>query len=100
MATINSSFSLVRTGSSTWTAVHVGHDAFGAESQRNRDVEPSAVRASDKGGLSMFAETTVTHTAFAERFPRLTIAMISLALFAVSLTVEVEWLRQAGYYWR
>lgn len=90
MATSNSYFSLVRTGNSTWTAVHVNHF----------DGEPTASRANEGGQMPMFSESSAARTAFAERFPRLTIAMISLALFAVSITCEVEWLRQAGYYWR
>lgn len=90
MATTTSYFSLVKTGNSTWTAVHVNQN----------DVETSEVRSSEAEPTAIFAETTVARSAFAERFPRLTIAMISLGLFAVSLTAEVEWLRQAGYYWR
>ena len=88
MATTNSYMSLVRTGNSTWAAVHVN------------GLEASDFRASEGDQASMFAENSAVRTAFAERFPRLTIAMISLALFAVSITCEVEWLRQAGYYWR
>ena len=88
MATSNSYFSLVRTGNSTWTAVHVDH----------LDAESSAPRASDGDTVQLFSASS--RAAFAERFPRLTIAMISLVLFAVSITCEVEWLHQAGYYWR
>jgi hypothetical protein len=69
-------FNLVRTSKSTWVAVHVYQD-------EGRIFAQSEVRAS-----------------FTERFPRLTIAVIALALFAVSATFEVDWLRHAGYVWK
>lgn len=87
MATTNSYFSLVRTGNSTWTAVLNPLEGESSDSHASEQV-------------SMFSESSASRAAFAERFPRLTIAMISLVLFAVSITCEVEWLRQAGYYWR
>jgi hypothetical protein len=76
MGTTQQHFNLVRTSKSTWVAVHVYQD-------EGRIFAQSEVRAS-----------------FTERFPRLTIAVIALALFAVSATFEVEWLRHAGYVWR
>jgi hypothetical protein len=36
---------------------------------------------------------------FAERFPRLTIAMIGFALVAFTVITEVDFLRGAGYHW-
>ena len=77
MGTTHQYFNLVRTSKSTWVAVHVNPDEG-----------------------SMFAQTAAAPASFTERFPRLTIAVIALALFAVSATFEVEWLRHAGYVWR
>jgi hypothetical protein len=36
---------------------------------------------------------------FAERFPRMTICAVSLALIMAAIGVEIECLRAAGYYW-
>ena len=101
MATTNPYFRLVKTSNSSWAAVHMHDDVLSARNAFNgRAVEPAGFGVIEEARESLFGETTEAHAAFAERFPKLTIAMISLALFAVSITAEVEWLHQAGYYWR
>ncbi|HTB98153.1 MAG TPA: hypothetical protein VK716_14170 [Terracidiphilus sp.] len=98
MATTNTYFNLVQTGNSTWAAVHTNNEVLSArDSFKGRTAEESSVRGTQEG---MFEVATEARAAFTERFPRLTIAMISIALFAVSVTAEMEWLHQAGYYWR
>jgi hypothetical protein len=46
-----------------------------------------------------FAFCNVPRLTFAERFPRLTIALIGLALLVVSVNVEIDCLRGAGFHW-
>ncbi len=46
-----------------------------------------------------FAFCKVPRLSFAERFPRLTIAMIGLGLLAISVNAEVDCLRSAGFHW-
>jgi hypothetical protein len=98
MATTDQYFSLVSTSKSSWVAVRTQPESrvetFGREIESPRFGE-SAVRSS-----RLFSQTQAARADFAERFPRFTIAMISLVLLAVSVTAEVEWLRQAGYHWR
>jgi len=98
--TVDGYFSLVRTSGSSWVAVHANPEAAvaadAAESCAAAPVSRSSMHATGR----LFAQATAARIAFAERFPRLTIALISVALGAASLTAEVEWLRQAGYYWR
>ncbi|MGC1421730.1 MAG: hypothetical protein WA354_17390 [Terracidiphilus sp.] len=36
---------------------------------------------------------------FAERFPRLTVCAVSIAFIMAAITVEISYLRGAGYYW-
>jgi hypothetical protein len=98
MATTDQYFSLVSTSKSSWVAVRIQPESraenFVREIESPRFGE-SAVRSS-----RLFSQTQAARADFAERFPRFTIAMISLVLLAVSVTAEVEWLRQAGYHWR
>ena len=37
---------------------------------------------------------------FAERFPRLMVCAVSIAFIMAAITVEIEYLRGAGYYWQ
>jgi hypothetical protein len=37
---------------------------------------------------------------FAERFPRLTVGAVAVALVLATITAEIECLRGAGYYWQ
>ncbi len=46
-----------------------------------------------------FAFCRVPSLTFAERFPRLTIAIIGFALLVVSVNVEIDCLRGAGFHW-
>jgi hypothetical protein len=99
--TIDGYFSLVRISSSSWAAVHVNQ-----EDQVKDDATESLAAAEPKNRTStdatgrLFGQASAARVAFTERFPRLTIALISVTLCAASLTAEVEWLRHAGYYWR
>ena len=85
MSTSEPYFSLVRISRSTWIAVHVN--------QGIGDGNKPLARA-------MFSQTEAERSSFTERFPRLMIAMISLALLAATATAEVELLKHAGYIWR
>jgi hypothetical protein len=46
-----------------------------------------------------FAFLNVASLTFAERFPRLTIAMIAVTLLVLSVNVEIECFRGAGFHW-
>lgn len=90
MAATEQYFNLVSTSKSSWVAVP------------NRAVQADNVVTfrREAAPAKLFNQTQVARVDFAERFPRLTIALISFALLAVSMTAEVEWLHQAGYFWR
>lgn len=92
MGTSEQYFSLVATGKSSWAAVHVNSEARTAEAAHRQDAV--------NGSSHLFAEASEARLGFTDRFPRFTIAMIALALFAVSASMEIEWLRHAGYFWR
>jgi hypothetical protein len=49
------------------------------------------------GGLFEFAGNAPA--TFAERFPRLMVCAVAIALIVSAITVEIECLRGAGYYW-
>lgn len=97
MATSEQYFSLVRTSKSSWVAVPA-HQTAKAEDGTLYIREPDATALQNSGRL--FAQATGKHSKFAEKFPRLTIAMIAFGLFTISVTAEVELLRHAGYFWR
>jgi hypothetical protein len=63
--------------------------------QSESTVLPNNPAGEDRG----FAFSQVPRLTFAERFPRLTIAMIGLALLVASVNVEIECLRGAGFHW-
>jgi hypothetical protein len=63
--------------------------------QSDSTVLPNNLSGEDRG----FAFCKVPSLTFAERFPRLTIAMIGLALLVVSVNVEIDCLRSAGFHW-
>jgi hypothetical protein len=92
-------FNLVRVSKSSWVAVHVSKQSADGNIY-TREPQRGMLRNSTPQAGQMFAEASVTRAMFAERFPRLTIAVIAFALFAISATAEVELLRKAGYFWR
>ena len=99
MGTTEKHFNLVRISKSSWAAVHVSrHSADGKI--YTREAESGIFRNSTPSAGRMFTQTAWTRATFTERFPRLTVAMIAFALFAVSATAEVELLHHAGYVWR
>ncbi len=80
-------FDLVQTGKSSWKAVHV-----------NPPVEIKTDNSSNPE--SLFKNTGALRMTLAERFPRLTIALIALVLFGVTLSTEIDLLRVAGFRWQ
>jgi hypothetical protein len=101
MATSEQYFSLVRTSKSSWVAVHINHSEPAPDGATySREPESAILRNGASAPARLFADSVAAHVAFSERFPRLTIAMIALGLFAVSITAEIECLRQAGFFWR
>lgn len=100
MATSEQYFSLVRTSKSSWVAVPTTQTAKAADGTIYRR-EPDATILRNVAPLPgrLFAQASGVNAQFAERFPRLTIAIIAFALFGVSVTAEVELLRHAGYFW-
>jgi len=81
MATSNQYFDLVRTGKSSWVAVRINAPA-------------------DDAQAALFREAASNRITFTERFPRLTIAMVSFVILAATLTAEVELLHGAGFFWQ
>ncbi len=94
MATSEQYFSLVRTSKSSWIAVPVD------QSEKPSDAAASEAAALRNSAPHLFAQASGERAGFTERFPRLTITMIALLLFSVSIAAEVEMLRNAGYFWR
>jgi hypothetical protein len=97
MGTTEQHFNLVRVSKSSWAAIHVNQNDGQIYS---RQPESTLLRNGTPHAGRMFSQTAAARSSFTERFPRLTIAMISFALFAVSATAEVELLHHAGYVWR
>jgi hypothetical protein len=64
-------------------------------SQSESTIFSNNISGEDRG----FEFCKVPSLTFTERFPRLTIAMIGLALLVVSVNVEIDCLRGAGFHW-
>ncbi len=97
MGTTVQHFNLVKVSKSSWVAVRLDNQSADGNIY-SRESESTLLRGANPG--QMFSQTSSARTSFTERFPRLTIAMIAFALFAISATAEVELLRRAGYIWR
>lgn len=88
MATTQQYFNLVQTGKSSWKAVLI--------------IDPPVQTANETICVpqELFGLAATTRMTFAERFPRVTIAAVAVALFAATLTMEVDLLRSAGFRWQ
>jgi hypothetical protein len=100
MATNDQYFSLVKTSKSSWVAVRVNVEEPSIHRQIGSP-EPLAGSHTDTKGTSteLFSQTAYASENLSERYPRLAIAIIALVIFAVSVTAEIEYLRQAGFSW-
>lgn len=79
-------------------SVHVTH---GGETIKPKSRQPEFLDIrDDTPSPRLFENAAQSPITFSERFPRLTVAMIVLALVAFTVTAEIEYLRVAGYYWR
>ena len=85
------------TRKAAWISVHVTHK--GETIKPNSRQQPIFPDLSDYAQAPrLFEEAAKSPITFPERFPRLTVAMIALALVVFTVTVEIEYLRAAGYY--
>jgi hypothetical protein len=100
MATSEQYFNLVRTSKSSWIAVPVNQIGSTDEAAFKREPEAAILRGAAPTSGRLFAEAAGSQVRFQERYPRLTIAMIAFALFTISVTAEIEMLRNSGYFWR
>lgn len=99
MATSNQYFDLVQTGKSSWVAVHIEPQA---DSKEETQISASK-QAPNRNAVNqdaIFADSAVSSVTFSERFPRLTITMIALVMFAATLTTEIDVLKGAGFFWQ
>lgn len=92
-------FSLVSTGKSSWIAVPIYTSELAkAGPDYEEKAETAALRGAVQDGL--FSPASTVRLDFWERYSRLAIAMIALAIFSVSVAAEVELLLHAGNFWR
>jgi hypothetical protein len=100
MATSNQYFDLVQTGKSSWVAVHIEPQA---DSKKETQISASEQTQPNGNAVkqdAIFADSAVSSVTFSERFPRLTITMIALVMFAATLTTEIDVLKGAGFFWQ
>jgi len=87
-------------GNAGWVAVRVNHPGTEVEGRGYaRETEAPTIRDHSTDYGVLFSQTENTPTTFAEGFPRLTIALIAVALLAFTVTAEIEYLHGAGYSW-
>ena len=90
--------SSMETSGAAWISVHVSHEG---ETIKPKSRQPESFDLRDcTPSPRLFENAAQPPITFSERFPRLTIAMIAVALIAFTVTVEIEYLRVAGYHWR
>jgi hypothetical protein len=80
-----------------WISIHVTHE--GQDIPRKSDGgQPRVLRPRENA--SQLFEHAAARPTLSERFPRLTVVAIAVALVAFTVATEIEYLRVAGYYWR
>ncbi|HVZ83554.1 MAG TPA: hypothetical protein VG893_07740 [Terracidiphilus sp.] len=92
-------FSLVKTGASSWAAVLVRNEEQAPTAEMQSKGTMIETHAADSPA-QMFLAEDAARGEIAERFPRLAIAMVAFLLFAVSLTAEIEYLRESTAFLR
>lgn len=101
MATNDQYFSLVKTSKSSWVAVRLNVEEPQVSSPLSKaDPLPKPHAQTKRNSTELFSQTANGNELLAERYPRLAIAIIALVIFAVSVTAEIEYLRQSGFAWR
>jgi hypothetical protein len=97
MATTEQLFSLQRKSESIWVAVPIIRQPETLDDATN-DREPLLhINQKVDDSEIPFAKASKAGAVLSERFPHLAIALIALVMFAVSVTAEIEYLRQSGY---
>jgi hypothetical protein len=85
----------------SWISIHVTHEGQPIPrkpgSQQSGSPRLQEYASADGRLFRNAAEHPIT---FSERFPRLTVAAIAVALVAFTVVTEIEYLRVAGYDWR
>lgn len=97
MAATEQLFSLHKKSESIWVALPIIRQPETLDGATN-DQEPS-LKSNQKGNDSgvLFNDTTKAGDVLSERYPHVAIAIIAILMFAVSVTAEIEYLRQSGY---
>jgi hypothetical protein len=98
---------VAKIGRTGWISVHVSYDGQTiCPRTPERESEQFALMSDERisneepsSGL-LFERTAEASLTLSERFPRLTVAVIALALLGFSITAEIECLSKAGYYWQ
>jgi len=80
-----------------WISVHVSQTI--QPHRRNCDSQRIVIGTDEPTSCRLFEHTGKARLTLPERFPRLTVAMIAVALLTVSVTAEIEYLTTAGFFW-
>ena len=80
-----------------WISVHVTHEGKVIPRKHNSS-QPGF--SGPRGNAAGLFEHAAGRPTLSERFPRLTVVAIAVALVAFTVATEIEYLRVAGYYWR
>jgi len=80
-----------------WISVHVTHEGKVIPRKHNSS-QPGF--SGPRGNAAGLFEHAAARPTLSERFPKLTVVAIAVALVAFTVATEIEYLRGAGYYWR
>lgn len=97
MATTQPYFSLVKTGASSWSAVLI-HSDEPTPAIEHQNSQPMAAAPCVSEASALLSESAAaTPAERSDRIPRLAIAVVTFLILAVSLSAELEYLRQSGF---
>lgn len=82
------------------TQQSLSFSALVLRTQALRRMDQSLDSAEISSGQPLFSLISPMRISFTERFPRTTIALISITLFALTVLTEIECLHFSGYFWR
>ncbi len=91
----------VKTGVTGWISILINEQegAFDLPCDSGKG-SMEQTKTNPPASIHLFEHVERTPVPLPERFPRLTLLTIALALLITALTAEFDYLRAAGYFWR
>jgi hypothetical protein len=89
----------IKTGETGWISIHINETDDAVDHELINAVDSKQEFSATQTACHLFQYAVQGKLPLADRFPRLTLLAVALALLVSAVAVEIEYLRGAGYYW-